>query len=146
MGTRSLLAVEAPVQTFTLPRPPSKNALKTPISRGKYTNMIDTKAYRLWKSEARGILIRLKPILVIGPVQATIIVQRLRKGSDCHNYVQATLDILEPFEPKKKGDGEPFTGVIENDSLVAPILVDWERDEAGEPVKGDQIEITIEPR
>lgn len=119
--------------TVSLPYPPSANSIWRQF-KGRAIKSAD---YRRWlhdalvaiPSEARG---KIKGRCSV-EIRADRPDQRIR---DIDNLAKPILDSLKTHEVK----GVVIPGVIEDDSFVAPLLLDWTSDE---PMKAPRVHVTI---
>lgn len=117
--------------TLSLPYPPSANKL------WRYVNgrAIKSADYRRWLNEALVAIPLDARGKITGRCSIEIRADRPdRRARDLDNLLKPSLDALKP--PKDA----PLKGVITDDSLVAPLSIDWTSDE---PVSGARVHVTI---
>lgn len=117
----------------TLPYPPSANKLWRKVGE----RMLKSSDYRRWLVMANAAIPLASRGHVTGRCAITIIADRPdRRARDIDNLAKPLLDALKPQKDM------PLKGVIRDDSLVAPLLLDWSSEE---PVANPMVRITIRP-
>lgn len=119
--------------TVSLPYPPSTNR----IWRQYQGRAIKSADYRRWLTDALIAIPSSARGKIKGRCSVEIRAERPdRRARDIDNICKPILDCLKTHEVK----GAIIPGVIEDDSFVAPLLLDWTSDE---PVKGARVHVTI---
>jgi crossover junction endodeoxyribonuclease RusA len=99
--------------TLQLPFPPTTNNLFA-NARGGRGGRFPTKAYKAWRDRAAVAIRRQAPAGIKGPVTLDIQLGRPdRRRRDLSNYIKALEDALVQH------------GLIEDDSMVQTLLVEW---------------------
>lgn len=119
--------------TVSLPYPPSANR----IWRNVPGKTLKSAEYRQWLLDALVAIPQEARGKVKGRCSVEIVADRPdRRARDIDNLAKPILDALKTHEVK----GVIIPGVIEDDSFVAPLSLDWTSDE---PTKGARVHVTI---
>lgn len=110
---------------INLPMPPSTNGLWVNVpGRGRVRSRI----YKKWATEAGWELQLQRPKKIKGNYSLTILLSKLRRGSDVANREKALSDLLQTH------------GIIENDSLLQDLHMKWD-----DQVKSGWVKLILEP-
>ncbi len=119
--------------TFSLPYPPSANK----IWRNLGDRVVKSADYRQWLFAANAAIPFAARGVITGRCGVTVIADRPdRRARDIDNLAKPILDVLKPQK------NLPLKGVIRDDHLVAPLVLDWSSEE---PVANPMVRVTITP-
>lgn len=118
---------------LTLPMPPSANK----IWRNLGDRVVKSADYRHWLFAANAAIPFAARGVITGRCRVTITADRPdRRARDIDNLAKPILDALKPQK------NLPLKGVIRDDHLVAPLILDWSSEE---PVSNPMVRVTVEP-